>query len=85
MTDRSYDIAPIRLSPRAGRRPPHAARSAAVERQLGLSAMLVAATLAVVVWNAWPVGQSAQAPVTATAPTAGVSQIFDTSKGVRRL
>lgn len=85
MTDRSYDIAPIRLSQRAGRRPPHDARSAAVEKQLGFSAMLVAATLAVVMWNAWPAGQSVDAPLAATTPTTGVSQLFDTSKGIRRL
>lgn len=77
------DLAPIRL-PRSGRAPARVAgRSAAVERQLGLSALLVAVTLAVVLWNGIPASTGPTTTVTVKAPVA--SQIYDTSKGIRRL
>jgi hypothetical protein len=84
MTSQSFpDLAPIRLGRRSRTAPQAAGRSAAVERQLGLSALLVAATLAAVLWNGLPEQPASPEALAVKAPAA--SHIFDTSKGVRRL
>jgi hypothetical protein len=85
MSSTFRDIEPIRLSAVRARRAAVAGRSESVERSLGLSAILVAATLAACVYAVLPGAATDRSRTLASQPSPSSVSIYDTSKGVKRL